>query len=113
MSTGTERARERAGHLRTEEVQARGMASAIHELGGVQRAVGRVRRLAENIDHVPAVMIFEALDGHEGTPRKSDPEMLDDVAKLIARRYDDPEWRRYLDAARAVVDYLQAEGVIA
>ena len=79
----------------------RSIAGAVHQIDELtHRAVKAETALS---------LLSEAVCG----PRKSGPVVLENVARLLAAQYEDPEWRRYLDAARAVVDYLQAEGVVA
>lgn len=79
----------------------RSIASAVHQIDELtHRAVKSETALS---------LLSEAVCG----PRKSGPAVLENVARLLAAQYQDDEWQRYLGAAGAVVDYLQAEGVVA
>lgn len=79
----------------------RSIAGAVHQIDELtHRAVKAETALS---------LLSEAVCG----PRKSGPVVLENVARLLAAQYQDDEWQRYLSAAGAVVDYLQAEGVVA
>ena len=101
MSYGLERARERAGHVHRDVELQRAIDAAIHAYDEERhRAVKAETALS---------LLSEAVCG----PRKSGPVVLENVARLLAAQHRDDEWQRYLGAAGAVVDYLQAEGVVA
>ena len=86
----------------------RSIAGAVHEIDELRHSNAALLHRAEKSETALS-LLSEAVCG----PRKSDPEVLDNVARLLAAQYQDDEWKRYLGAARAVVDYLQAEGVVA
>lgn len=105
MSTGLEKARERAGHYHQDVVLQRGIAAAVHEIDEQRHRADKAEAALALLSEAVTVPVR----------RLSDREVLDNVARLIARHFGgtDDHWESYLDAARAVVDFLQSEGVVA